>query len=132
MVSRVVVVGDEIGRPTVVPVGRETDTTLLRRVTVGLPSTQADRNLQRTTLLVLLSTLAGLALATWLALRAARRIVQPITELVKVADAISLGDLTRPVRAGNNDEIGDLAQALERMRLSLEAAMDRLRRRRRG
>lgn len=132
VVSRVVVVGDEIGRPTVVPVGRETDTTLLRRVTVGLPSTQADRNLQRTTLLVLLSTLAGLALATWLALRAARRIVQPITELVKVADAISLGDLTRPVRAGNNDEIGDLAQALERMRLSLEAAMDRLRRRRRG
>lgn len=132
VVSRVVVVGNDIGQPTVVPVGRETDANLLRRVTVGLPSTQADRNLLRTTLLVLLSTLAGLALAAWLALRSARRIVQPITELVKVADAISLGDLTRPVRAGNNDEIGDLAQALERMRLSLEAAMDRLRRRRRG
>ncbi|MFC5849929.1 HAMP domain-containing protein [Deinococcus petrolearius] len=132
VVSRVVVVGNAIGQPTVVPVGRETETNLIRRVTVGLPSAQADRNLLRTTLLVVLSTLAGLALATWLALRAARRIVQPITELVKVADAISLGDLTRPVRPGNNDEIGDLAQALERMRLSLEAAMDRLRRRRRG
>lgn len=132
VVSRVTVIGDDIGRPSVVPAGQATDANLIRRVTVGLPSTQADRNLQRTTLLVLLSTLAGLALAAWLALRAARRIVQPITELVKVADAISLGDLTRPVRAANNDEIGDLAQALERMRLSLEAAMDRLRRRRRG
>lgn len=132
VVSRVTVIGDDIGRPSVVPAGQATDANLIRRVTVGLPSAQADRNLQRTTLLVLLSTLAGLALAAWLALRAARRIVQPITELVKVADAISLGDLTRPVRAGNNDEIGDLAQALERMRLSLEAAMDRLRRRRRG
>ncbi|WP_288432002.1 HAMP domain-containing protein [uncultured Deinococcus sp.] len=132
VVSRVTVVGDEIGRPSVVPAASATDANLIRRVTVGLPSAQADRNLQRTTLLVLLSTLAGLALAAWLALRSARRIVQPITELVKVADAISLGDLTRPVRAGNNDEIGDLAQALERMRLSLEAAMDRLRRRRRS
>ncbi|KQR08732.1 HAMP domain-containing protein [Deinococcus sp. Leaf326] len=132
VVSRVTVIGDDIGRPSVVPAGRATEANLIRRVTVGLPSTQADRNLLRTTLLVLLSTLAGLALAAWLAIRSARRIVQPITELVKVADAISLGDLTRPVRAGNNDEIGDLAQALERMRLSLEAAMDRLRRRRRG
>ena len=58
--------------------------------------------------------------------------MQPISDLVKAADSISLGDLTRPVKSTTNDELGDLAQALERMRLSLEAAMDRLRRRKRG
>ena len=82
--------------------------------------------------MVLLSTLVGLGIAALLAGQAARRIVQPLSELVKVAEAISLGDLTRPVKVERNDEIGDLAQGLERMRLSLEAAMDRLRRRKRG
>ena len=83
-------------------------------------------------LLVLGVSLLALALAAALAVRAARRVVQPIERLVKVADAISMGDLSRPVVAGRNDEIGDLAQALERMRLSLESAMERLRRRKRG
>ncbi|MHA0033819.1 HAMP domain-containing protein [Deinococcus sp. PESE-38] len=80
---------------------------------------------------MLLTTLLGLLLALAFAARAARQIVGPLERLVEVADAISLGDLTRPVRMERNDEIGDLAQALERMRLSLEAAMDRLRRRKR-
>jgi HAMP domain-containing protein len=49
---------------------------------------------------------------------------------VAAADKISLGQLDTPVSAERNDEIGDLARALERMRLSLEAAMERLRKRR--
>ncbi len=102
-----------------------------RYVTVGLPTNLSNTILRNTLLLVALSTLIGLLLASFLAGQAARRIVQPLSELVKVADAISLGDLTRPVKVDRNDEIGDLAQALERMRLSLEAAMDRLRRRKR-
>ncbi|WP_291423015.1 HAMP domain-containing protein [Deinococcus sp.] len=102
-----------------------------RYITVGLPTNLSNIILRNTLLLVALSTLIGLLLASFLAGQAARRIVQPLSELVKVADAISLGDLTRPVKVDRNDEIGDLAQALERMRLSLEAAMDRLRRRKR-
>jgi HAMP domain-containing protein len=105
---------------------------LLYRIAVGVSNTEAAANLRNTLLLVLGVSLLALALAAALAVRAARRVVQPIERLVKVADAISMGDLSRPVMAGRNDEIGDLAQALERMRLSLESAMERLRRRKRG
>jgi HAMP domain-containing protein len=37
-----------------------------------------------------------------------------------------MGDLETPVRVESNDEIGDLAYSLERMRASLKAAMARL------
>lgn len=105
---------------------------LLYRIAVGVDSTDATRRLRTTLLLVLgISLLAALAAAA-LTLRATRRIVQPIERLVKSAEAISMGDLAQPVRADRNDEIGDLAQALERMRLSLESAMERLRRRKRA
>ncbi|MPY65142.1 HAMP domain-containing protein [Deinococcus sp. SDU3-2] len=105
---------------------------LLYRIAVGVDSTEANQRLRTTLLLVLgISLLAALAAAA-LTLRATRRIVQPIERLVKSAEAISMGDLAQPVRADRNDEIGDLAQALERMRLSLESAMERLRRRKRA
>ncbi|WP_216319381.1 HAMP domain-containing protein [Deinococcus aestuarii] len=109
----------------------ETSPNLLYRISVGVGNTQAAANLRNTLLLVLAVSLLALGLAASFAVRSARRVVQPIERLVKVADAISMGDLTRPVQVGRNDEIGDLSQALERMRLSLEAAMDRLRRRKR-
>ena len=101
-------------------------------MTVGVPTAQASANLRNTLLLVLGVSLLALGLAALLARRAAQRVAAPIERLVKVADAISMGDLTEPVKAESNDEIGDLAQALERMRQSLDAAMERLRRRKRG
>lgn len=118
------------GKAEVIPVGAAQDTPVLRQVVVGVPNTQASSALRTALLLVLLAALLGLALGGWLASRAARQITRPIERLVKAADAISMGDLSRPVHADQNDEIGDLSQALERMRQSLEAAMERLRRRR--
>ncbi|MDV6374178.1 HAMP domain-containing protein [Deinococcus arenicola] len=105
---------------------------ILRKVVVGVPQVQTSSVLRTTLLLALLSALLGLALAGWLAARATRQITAPIDRLVKAADAISMGDLSRPVQADRNDEIGDLAVTLERMRQSLEAAMERLRRRRKS
>lgn len=130
IVSRLGVVDDK-GQRTTAP-ATEDSSDLLYRISVGVPTNQAQANLRNTLLLVLGVSLLALILAAALAVRAARRVVQPIEHLVKVADAISMGDLTRPVQASRNDEIGDLAQALERMRLSLESAMDRLRRRKRA
>jgi HAMP domain-containing protein len=49
-----------------------------------------------------------------------------VLRLKQVADKVSLGDLETPVGIESNDEIGDLAHALERMRSSLKAAMTRL------
>ncbi|GGK92865.1 HAMP domain-containing protein [Deinococcus radiotolerans] len=105
---------------------------VLYTVAVGVENGQQESALRRTLFIVGFVSLLALAIAAYLALRAARAVVQPIEELVRVADAISMGDLSRPVRAERNDEIGDLAQALERMRLSLDSAMERLRRRRRS
>lgn len=130
-VSRVSIVRGSGGVLRAVPAGQENSAPVVRRVTVGVASAQAAASLRSTLGLVVLTTLLGLLLALAFAARAARQIVGPLERLVEVADAISLGDLTRPVRMERNDEIGDLAQALERMRLSLEAAMDRLRRRKR-
>ncbi|MFC4425851.1 HAMP domain-containing protein [Deinococcus navajonensis] len=129
--SRLGVVETQDGKRSTVS-GATDSSDLLYRIAVGVPNTQAATNLRNTLLLVLGVSLLALGVAAALALRAARRVVQPIERLVKVADAISMGDLTHPVQAERNDEIGDLAQALERMRLSLEAAMERLRRRKRA
>lgn len=56
------------------------------------------------------------------------RIVKDILEIIDTTNAISRGDLDSPINVGQPGEIGDLAQAIERMRTSLKAAIERLRR----
>ena len=56
--------------------------------------------------------LIGAALA-W---RAGHKLEQPIAALIKGADRIGQGDYTRPVDVRRRDELGELQQALERMR----------------
>lgn len=51
-----------------------------------------------------------------LAWRAGRRLEQPIAALIKGADRIGQGDYTRPMDVRRRDELGELQQALERMR----------------
>lgn len=131
LLSRMAVATDATGRRVTSRPDAEL-ANLQYRVTVGVSTAQANTNLRNTLLLVLGVSLLALGLGAWLARRAAQRVAAPIERLVKVADAISMGDLTQPVKAEDNNEIGDLAQALERMRQSLDAAMERLRRRKRG
>lgn len=87
----------------------------------------------RNYLFILLAlSIITLIIGITLSLITARRITQPLVELAKAADRISLGELDHePIEVKSNDEIGELATALERMRTSLSAAIDRLRRRRR-
>jgi diguanylate cyclase (GGDEF)-like protein/PAS domain S-box-containing protein len=61
--------------------------------------------------------LIGLGLAG--ALLLARRIERPISALIRSADRIGQGDYTRPFSVARRDELGDLQQALERMRVKL-------------
>lgn len=72
--------------------------------------------------------LIGLCLAAGigLSLVLANRAIQPILSLKTSADEISRGQLDTPVAIRSNDEIGELARSLERMRASLKAAMTRL------
>jgi len=73
--------------------------------------------------------ISGIALVmTVLAVFAMQRMVQAIDLIVSAANAISRGDLEVPIDVEQRGEIGDMAQAIERMRTSLKAAIERLRR----
>ncbi len=70
------------------------------------------------------------ALTVVLVILFARSITQPIVHLTKIADRISLGDLTAKIEINQKDEIGELAEAVSRMQASLQGAINRLRARR--
>lgn len=58
-----------------------------------------------------------------------QRLTQPIILLTEASNRISLGELDEAIAIGSTDEIGQLAESLERMRISLKQAIERLRRR---
>ena len=58
----------------------------------------------------------GALIGGFLGWRAGRKIEQPISALIRSADRIGQGDYTRPFDVVRRDEMGDLQQALERMR----------------
>jgi HAMP domain-containing protein len=53
-------------------------------------------------------------------------ISKPLLRLEQAADQISLGEIETPIVADSKDEVGDLAKAFERMRVSLARAMESL------
>lgn len=73
--------------------------------------------------------ISGVALVmTVLAVIAVQRMVRAIDKIVSATNAISRGDLDIPIDVEQRGEIGEMAQAIERMRTSLKAAIERLRR----
>lgn len=74
---------------------------------------------------VALTVLIAAALAA-LAAAFASGLSRRIQRLSARVDAISMGDIERPISADQNDELGKLAEAVERMRVSLETVMKRL------
>lgn len=57
-------------------------------------------------------------------------IIRAVTHLSTVADSISRGDLEVPIEVKTGDELETLGESIERMRASLQAAIERLRVRR--
>jgi len=70
----------------------------------------------------------GAALAAFIFILYGRRTTGRIIHLSSVADRISLGELDIVVNVDSNDEIGELAEAISRMRNSISVAIERLRR----
>ena len=71
---------------------------------------------------------ATLAIVLVVATLLAKRLSQPIRNLTTIADEISKGKLGIKIQECNrSDEIGALARAIERMGVSLQMAIDRLR-----
>ena len=53
-------------------------------------------------------------------------VVRPLKQIVKVAEEVSIGNLDADFEQLNEDEIGSLAEAFRRMKVSLAMAMNRL------
>ena len=72
--------------------------------------------LRFTWLLSLVLAALGAGIAGVLAWRAVSQLQRPVASLIKSADRIGQGDYTRPVEVQRRDALGELEQALERMR----------------
>jgi methyl-accepting chemotaxis protein len=62
----------------------------------------------------------------------ARSVIHPIRYLSQVADKISMGELDTQIRMKGKGEVGVLADSIERMQISVKAAIERLQKRREG
>jgi len=83
---------------------------------------------QRTLLLKLLALFAVFALVTIATVfLVVQRSMRPVKVLTEAAEAISMGEgLDTPIKTTSVDEIGQLTRAIERLRVSMRAAMSRL------
>ena len=69
---------------------------------------------------------AAALLAAFTARTASRFLVRPILEMSHAADRMSTGQLDDAIPVSGNDELAVLARSLERLRISMRAAMARL------
>lgn len=79
---------------------------------------------------LVLSVLVGIAsiVVVISALIFSTRLMNSMTSIIDATNAISRGDLDIPIEINQAGEIGELAKAIDRMRTSLKAAIERLRR----
>lgn len=78
-------------------------------------------------LIVIASSVAALAIGTFLAWAIMRSITNPLSEAVAVAKAISSGDLTSKVSVVGRDEVSELQHALAEMNESLVRIVSQVR-----
>lgn len=100
----------------------------LGAVHVGLWADSVQRDVRATVLPIVGLIALCLAVGVVLSVMLGSKTIQPILKLKSIADDISRGQLDTPVSIQSNDEVGELARSLERMRASLKAAMIRLNR----
>lgn len=70
--------------------------------------------------------MVALLFAIILAFYFSSRITRPILQLTQMANKVSTGDLLTSAEINDKSEIGELAKAFERMRISMIKAMERL------
>ena len=80
--------------------------------------------IQRTQLTLIYGALIGAALALFLGVLISRTLTRPIRELTKATHAISEGDLSQQVQVRTNDELGELAQAFNKMSSELSRSVN--------
>ena len=95
---------------------------------------EALNEIQRAQSLLLLMmiglTVIAALLGVGLAVGITRSVTRPVRRLVEVADNMSMGDLDMPIEVTSRDEIGELQESIERMRVSLKTVLERLKKQR--
>ncbi len=92
-------------------------------VRVSLPLTKIDEKLAQLRLIVLFGTGVSALVALLLGFYFAKRFSDPLIQMTETADAISHGDYDRRVSIKQQDEIGKLAAAVNRMARSSQQRM---------
>ncbi|MBN2366744.1 MAG: HAMP domain-containing protein [Calditrichaeota bacterium] len=103
---------------------------LLGFVRVGMKKSFVDDKIGETIIYLSLVFLIGTFLAITLTIFIITlQFSRPIAHLTDMAYKISMGDFNKPVRVQVKNEIGILAEAIERMRESLKSSIERLKNR---
>jgi two-component system sensor histidine kinase MprB len=93
------------------------------------PLTEVDAALRHLTLVLVLVTLAGVALAAVLGLLVSRAALAPVRRLTRATEQVaSTQDLSRRIPAGDGDELDRLAMSFNTMLSALEASRESQRR----
>lgn len=124
------VVGLRRAEPVVAAARMERSGSPLGAVVVGVDPSGLRGELGRVLLTSLLVGLVPVLFAVLAALSLTRGVTDAVRYLLVATDRISHGDFEKPVELERDDELGQIAGAVERMRISLREGMERLRRRR--
>lgn len=117
---------DETYKSAYVPI-KDSSNQVIGRIGVQVKQSWFNAVLNKVLLIILLIVLVFILGAIGVAIFAAQKLTKPIIELTEASNNISLGKLDESIQIKSDDEIGQLAEALERMRISLKQALDRLR-----
>jgi signal transduction histidine kinase len=80
--------------------------------------------IQRTNLVLFYGALIGAVIALLLGIFLSRTLTRPIRELTRAAHAISQGDLSQKVSVRSKDELGELAEAFNKMSAELTRSVN--------
>lgn len=94
---------------------------------VSIPTSEVLQKTQQSFIVIMAIVIIMFALAIYAAnIWLKRYVVRPIKRVVRVAEAVSTGDLEADFEKASNDEVGSLVEAFTRMKLSLILAIRRL------
>lgn len=94
---------------------------------ISVPAAKVLGNARQSLLLILVIFVIAFAIAILLVnLWLKRYVVRPLKRMAATAEAVSMGDTAAEFTQKSNDEVGKLTESFNRMRLSLQMAMQRL------
>ncbi|MEO0456966.1 MAG: DUF3365 domain-containing protein [Cyanobacteria bacterium P01_A01_bin.114] len=98
---------------------------------ISVPAARVLKNARQSLILILGTFIVIFAVATFLVnLWLKRHVVRPINRMAMTAEAVSMGDTQAEFVQTSKDEVGKLTESFNRMRMSLQMAMQRLERNR--